>query len=181
MLACAHDYVQQESPDFRKCDDLTSTMRSFAIPWSVTRVKRNTMQSGHTIQWRREKRGLLFLCLLVLSRGFCSSSHRIKHLALMKTLIPLKISSHSRLTDTKIYRLLISAPMSYFSYKNTKIDIIILWCWKQWRNVKSNKSIFYPASYKRINIIIIARSRLNKSWVPINKNILMLIAKCQKK
>lgn len=62
----------------RECDDLTLTMRGFAIPRSATRMKRNTMQSGHIVYSDgnddKKKRGLLFLrsppLSLVLSRGY---------------------------------------------------------------------------------------------------------------
>jgi len=74
--------------------------RGFAIPRSATRVKRNTMQSGHAIQRAtamREERAFVPSPFAALSR-FCSSSHCIKRLqfATAKMLIPsLEISSGS--------------------------------------------------------------------------------------
>jgi len=75
--------VAQRVRGFRECDDLTLTMRDFAIPRSATQVKRNTMQSGHTVTamtttmmtmtTRREDSFVPFLSTalsLVLSRGY---------------------------------------------------------------------------------------------------------------
>jgi len=90
-------YCTSNPPGFRECDDLALTMRGFAIPRSATRVKRNTMQSGHAIQRAtamREERAFVPSPSAALSR-FCSGSHCIKRLqfATAKMLIPLEISS----------------------------------------------------------------------------------------
>lgn len=89
-LGYEHGYVLRvfhKSPDFREYNDLTSTMRCFAIPRSATQVKRNTMQSRYTPYSdvvNNARKGLLFLCPLWLACALTQFTHRTKNALLLR-------------------------------------------------------------------------------------------------
>lgn len=160
-------HVLHKSSGFRECDGLTLTIRGFAIPRSATRVKRNTMQSGHIVRSDsnddnddndddddKKERGLLFPPLsAALARAlsrFCSGSHRIKHLTMLpQRCLPLEIQ---RVRSRKKFIGHFYLQLHRLSFYKSNYSSVML-----------QRRISHGSTFSvklLINIIIIARERL---------------------